>query len=118
MTGRGDVAVWRLRLLFVALTTCENNRLTGSCRSECIHRFSRRHAAERAPLMSSLSNIRNVAESAVATSSDPAMRKIADALLELCLYVEEVNTKAERADKESKYASNESRRAMTQARMK
>ena len=59
--------------------------------------------------MAILANIRSEAQAA-ASSSDPAIQKLGNALFELCSYVEGVESKADKAMQEAKYATNEAKK--------
>ena len=54
-------------------------------------------------------NIKTEAQAAAA-SSDPAIQKLGSTLVELCGYVEGIESKADKAMQEAKYATNEAKK--------
>jgi len=65
--------------------------------------------------MTNLSSVKADAQAAQ-SSSNAEIQRLGNALYELCCYVDTVESKAEKAGQEAKYAFNEARSAMSEAR--
>jgi hypothetical protein len=65
--------------------------------------------------MASLSSVKADAQAAQ-SSSNAEIQRHGNALFELCCYVDDVESKAQKAGQAAKYAFNEARSAMSEAR--
>jgi len=65
--------------------------------------------------MATLSSVKAEAQAAQ-SSSNAEIQRLGNALFELCCYVDDVESKADKAGQEAKYAFNEARSAMSEAR--